>query len=284
MRNRRTPALLFLSSRETFNRIFLTREKSTSSDALDISYLSANFQLNSNPPDPVKVQELTEHKNATTRTVLHQYPYLMRYTFSGELAYTVRKHSPSDIIKKGGFKSSSELWYSNVSPAHPDFGRNSGSICFSFLPEVTGLFLHRIAKNITPYVIAVPLHGEYLLPGSEWREVISPGAFPLPKEWVARPVLKVCDRKMTLGSPMGFFAKNSTSISPKHLSAFKKFLECDEFELPELIDQGEDYPLLPIIKDSEWTKELQEKIKKYYQSINYAEKSAEKKESHSFSK
>lgn len=148
-------------------------------------------------PDYNNVNNLAQIKERKLLEMKQKYPHILEQTFNGKMVYTLQSRSPEELIRNGGFKNRNELWLSNTRS-----GNNKGCICFSLLPEVTTIF----SKNYTNmprnklYLYAFPLFGNFLIPGGRWRQIISPGAFPLPSFWMCREFIGIdYQHKVMLG-------------------------------------------------------------------------------------
>lgn len=150
--------------------------------------------------DPRKIKKLHAHKKQTMQVMQQLYPHLLQRAFSGKIVYTLQAIAPEVMIDRGGFKVRNDCrpWLSDSGS-----GDNKGCICFSLLPEVSLIFMSNIPPNQKAYLYVFPLQGHFFLPGGNWRQIISPGAFPLTPWWIAREVVEVRGREVRLGTMVG---------------------------------------------------------------------------------
>jgi len=124
--------------------------------------------------------------------------------FSGKILYTASRLTPEEIIAAGGITENGKPCVINTETGH-----NDGCVAFSLLPQVTTLFCQQEAERSTHnqvHIYAFPFIGEFICPGKQWYEVISPSAFPLPNWWLARKVEKIdYDGNVRLGPLRGQF-------------------------------------------------------------------------------
>ncbi len=205
-------------------------------------------------------------KNETLHALLQKYPHLKMQKFSGEIVYVLRGESPEEAVKAGGFlPRNKSLWV-----ASNGSGNSTGSICFSFLPEVAALFHASVvgkSPNKKAYLYAVPLHGVFVMPGGPWRQVLSPGAFPLPLSFRARELLGDCQNpdsptvdRLRLGPLIG--EGELTGPCP----SFRDFMNTSEASLikPKEFPTSDDVPQEFDIIDTEISARFQQETEEYY--------------------
>lgn len=159
--------------------------------------LPSNFRQLHAVSDPLKIEELIKHKERMIQVMRNKFPNVMEGTFKhgGQMAYRLCSLSPEEMVAKGGFKTLSKLYISNTGS-----GDNSGSICFSLLPAVTTIFDENIPRATKRYIYACLLEGVFFAPGGKFRQIIIPGALPIPSLWMAKEVLSITqDRQAVLG-------------------------------------------------------------------------------------
>lgn len=219
------------------------------------------FRIRSSHMLPSRMKKLALIQKNKLHEMKFKYPHILEKTFYGKIAYTLQWQSPKETIAKGGFLSSSHLWLSNTGS-----GNNLGCICFSLLPEVAALFSRGsvpkspFTSQKSLYLYALPLTGNFILPGSAWREVISPGAFPLPPFWLARELLNIdYKRNIILGELMT--GANKINVVPgERMQAYLN----NTLILPEELDFGEDFPLSYRVIDTEASASMQHDVEAYY--------------------
>ncbi|RDI39072.1 hypothetical protein [Aquicella lusitana] len=210
------------------------------------------------------VTHLAAIKGKKSEEIKTKYPQLLEHFFHGKIAYTLQYKSPEEVIKNGGLLSRKDLWVSNTRS-----GYNDGCICFSLLPEVTAIFsrgsIHSSStkKTSKPYIYAFPLTGNFFIPGSQWREIISPGAFPLTRFWMCRELLDIDHQnKIHLGPIQGHIGKMDI-IHGERLEAYLQ----NKLVKPNEIDFGEDFPLEFDINDTDESAKFQKAVKEHYDAI-----------------
>lgn len=210
------------------------------------------------------IKALTVLKNVKMNLMQTKYPHIMEEIFHGKVVYTLQSVPPEKMIQDGGLRAGEDLWFSNTGS-----GKNSGSICFSLLPEITTLFFSSLKNGTTPhraYLYAFPLIGSFLLPGSKWREVISPGAFPLPPWWVVRELKEIRHESQVLLGPLkGVPNCQGPYIRGEH---FDKYCH-NRLISPPALDYGEDHPLEYNFTaiDTPFSAHFQQKVNKHYREV-----------------
>jgi hypothetical protein len=115
-------------------------------------------------------------------------------------------------------------------------------------------YLRRIA-----YMYAFPLTGLFWLPGGPWRQICSPGAFPLPEWWRARKVLDVEHQTIDLGKTTG-----QGNAPANSCESFKSYME-NTVRIPLLLNVAdEDYPEVYDITDTAESAKFQQQVAEYY--------------------
>ena len=209
-----------------------------------------------------KIQELALRKTEQERELQQlisqqQLSPMLSERFQNKVVYTLQTDSPATLLAKGGLTagSSSLMWT-------PENGNNHGFVCFSLLPEITTIFREKqltIDKRDC-YIYAFPLSGLFWLPGGPWRQVCSPGAFPLPAWWRARKVIDIKNGKVALGEIVG---QNDPQENIQCVS-FTKFMQ-NRLRKPLLLNVAdEDYPEIYDIIDTPASAAFQHKITQHY--------------------
>jgi hypothetical protein len=208
-------------------------------------------------------------KESSLKAMVDKYPKIMQCHFDGLIAYCLRGETPEELRRAGAlYPWVKELWLSNTGS-----GDNTGSVCFSLLPEVTTLFTSSASSKggqRQPYLYAFPLHGNFLVPGGRWRQIISPGAFPLPAVWRARQLLGVESDKIILGrervklGPLTGAGEFKAGSCPRFLAYLN---EAEHLLIkPQELPGSDDFPQEFDIEDSESTEAFQSKVEAYYQA------------------
>lgn len=221
--------------------------------------LRSDFKTFGARPDPLKVLELEEHHKKTADKMREKFPRVMEGSFlPGRIVYRLCTTPPGEMIKNGGFRTNDELFVA----ANSETGLNKGSICFSLLPEVAAVFYDQLPSNQKKYLYGCLLKGVYFAPGGKWRQVIVPGAFPLPSVWMAREVMGLTKaRSLHLGPLSGHFDCQEKVIWGDKIHDFTK----DHLQMPEIIDYGnEDQAMEFFIEDSEDSRKFQEQVDVFY--------------------
>lgn len=209
-------------------------------------------------------------QGASMRAMLEKYPYIMQKQFNGQVVYCLRGESPEELGKAGAlYPFVKDLWLSNTSS-----GDNTGSVCFSLLPEVPTIFYPSTiskSRNKEAYLYAFPLHGPFLLPGGPWRQIISPGVFPLPYAWRARKMLGVEPDKQVPGVDrvkLGPLQGEGVFAQTPSCHRFLAYLNTKEDLLikPAELRGSEDHPQEFDISDTELTERFQDEIEAHYRS------------------
>lgn len=196
---------------------------------------------------------ISDYQKACSQKMKILYPELLSKFFLEQVVYTVQKASPKQIIAQRGFiHPDKNLWYSNSGT-----GQTHGAICFSYLPEVAALFIrHEDVSSYYLYAVILKKE-EYFIPGSPWREVISPGAF-FTQSFLARQILAIdCSGPLKMGPLFNHRWTHFNKVNALYLE--------NRLCLPPGIDVGEDYPLEYHIKDTPESAALQEEILRYQQ-------------------
>ncbi len=192
---------------------------------------------------------LVEIRQRYLRDMQEQYPGLLSRRFNGKVVYTAQGIAPDEMVRQGGFIAQGPLWLSNTGS-----GDNRGSVCLTFLPEVAAIFAR---GSSDAYLYAIPLHGEFLLPGGCWRQVISPGALPVGSGWLARRVECIeQDGRIHFGPLLGCLDGLTTEQGER----FEAFLD-NKLILPAELETGSDYPAEYDIQDTDYTAKVQETLK-----------------------
>jgi hypothetical protein len=233
------------------------------------SKIASTRFFNSRPADKGKPL-LTKLKQEALHAMQQKYPGLLLKKFNQQIAYTLRPESPSELLHTGGLLAAShDLWLSNTGS-----GKNTGSVCFSLLPEITTIFLafaqsKSKSKTRETYLYAFLLTGEFILPGGPWRQIISPGAFPLPPVWRARQFLGLdftaqrppssCIRLGSLSGEGELSADNNPRLA--------SYLNTKEHLLiqPRELSLHADFPPEYDIQDTPESAEFQQKVEEHYE-------------------
>lgn len=213
-------------------------------------------------PCPDRLRQLKMLGQQQFHQMRDKYPALMQKSFNGKIVYMLRTFAPETVLKHGGFTPKDpDLWLSNTGS-----GSNRGSICFSVLPEVTTLFCHEATLRLglgNPYIYAVPLFGDFLLPGGAFRQIISPGAFALPSWWMAREVKEMThDGQILLGPPQGQWGRLDSLAAGERFDAFLE----GRLIKPVSYEMGEDYDPVFEIADTAYSKQFQEAVDQHYRA------------------
>ncbi len=208
--------------------------------------------LQSSPED---VQELAAYNKEKTAELKRKYPYVLSRHFNGEMVYTHRNIAPEEWIERGGFKQIPELHY------QINTGNSEGSVCMTVGGAgIAGIFT-RDNYHQRHFIYAFPLHGEYILPGSQWREVIAPGALAKPSFWLAREILDLNNNgRIELGPLVG--QRGKLAVIPGY--SFHEFCHERFITMPKKIDCGEDFPYEYLIEDKPDVVEFQKMVTKHY--------------------
>lgn len=229
-----------------------------------LGFLPQGFTYFRGASNVFKMHRLFTYHQQQTVSLFQKYPRLMPIHFTPKkLAYRLSYISPQTMIKQGGFKSMPDLYLSNTGS-----GDNTGSICFSLLPEITALFYNQLPKHKKKYIYGCLLDAHCFAPGGLWRQIIVPGALPTPKVWVAREVLSITNEKAYLGPMIG---QINPYIKFDWGNSFSHF--CKPFlNLPGILDYGnEDQPMLFNIIDTSDSVYFQEIVSSFYkQKINHS--------------
>lgn len=211
--------------------------------------------------------DLHQLKAAGIRRMLEKYPHLKLQGFSGKIAYVLRDETPKEMVKTGGFLAHEKsFWLSNTGS-----GDNSGSVCFSLLPEITSLF---VREGKPAYIYAFPLHGDFLLPGGPWRQIISPGAFPLTSAWRAREVLGfVSERRLHPVAKVKLGPVEGEGIWPESSddSRLADYLNEKEHRLikPTALLTSDDHPQEYEIVDTVESENFQREVTEHYEQQSF---------------
>lgn len=219
-------------------------------------------------PQALKVNKLTHYKEQMMQVMRTNFPQLMEDTFKpGRIVYRLCDLSPEEMVSNGGFKTNSKLHISTTGS-----GDNTGSICFSLLPEIAAIFNNYFPQDKRRYIYACLLTGGFFAPGGKWRQVISPGAFPIPSLWIAREVIEIKEnRELILGPMVGHAHKSQEVVWGDSFQAYSK----PSLKLPKIIDYGsEDREIEFAIIDRLDSKKFQEKVSLYYEKTLRSELSA----------
>ncbi|NSL19342.1 hypothetical protein HRQ65_13195 [Tatlockia micdadei] len=94
-------------------------------------------------PDASKVKDLIDYKEQKMQVMRTNFPNVMEDSFKpGRIVYRLCDLSPEEMVKNGGFKSASSLHIATTGS-----GDNTGSICFSLLPECAAIFNDHFPKD-----------------------------------------------------------------------------------------------------------------------------------------
>jgi hypothetical protein len=207
-----------------------------------------------------QMKKLMAYKEQQERYLQTKYPLMLSRVFNKEIVYSLRMETPAEMIAGGGLRPSggaeAALSWSI------DSGNNTGFICFSLLPEVAVIFRERksTTSNRRNYIYAFPMDGLFWLPGGPWRQVCSPGAFPVPSWWRAREVLDVNNNRVQLGPLIG-----QGQPHPHSCERFESYLR-NTVRAPLLLNKGdEDYPEIYEITDTPETELFQKQVAEHYQ-------------------
>jgi hypothetical protein len=226
--------------------------------ALPKNFIELNIYSN-----PKNIKELVKIQQSKMQEMHLKYNHLLKRNLHGKIVYTLSPQSPEEMIKIGGFKKTySSLWLSSKS------GNNSGCVCFSLLPEITALFRDHTKTNFL-YAVVLQEDDDLLLPGTRWRELISPGAFRIPNEsfFAARQLLEIKENgQLNLGPLIGRRGKDKNNLIIQG-EKFDQFCS-NQLVLPKEINQGDDYPLEFEIIDTPQSADFQKEIEIHYQSSN----------------
>ncbi|MBV9576622.1 MAG: hypothetical protein JO149_08360 [Gammaproteobacteria bacterium] len=208
-------------------------------------------------PHVAAVKELSVLQQIKTQEMEVKYHQLLKRRFEKKIVYTLSARAPEEMLKAGGLKKTcAELWLSMES------GANSGCICFSLLPSITAIFKRSLKKA---YIYAVVLNDEYFVPNSRWREIISPGAFPISSNdfFAVRELLAIkANGQLKLGPLMGQRGQERF-LHGEQLAQF-----CSgRLMMPAAINQGDDYPLEFAIKDTPYSAQFQKEVTAYYHQL-----------------
>ncbi|ARG98589.1 hypothetical protein [Legionella micdadei] len=209
-------------------------------------------------PDASKVKDLIDYKEQKMQVMRTNFPNVMEDSFKpGRIVYRLCDLSPEEMVKNGGFKSASSLHIATTGS-----GDNTGSICFSLLPECAAIFNDHFPKDKKKYMYACLLTGTFFAPGGKWRQVVIPGSFPIPSLWIAREVIDVThNRKMIFGPMIGHVPPQQDIIWGDSFKVFTK----SSLNLPDIIDYGhEDKEIEFEIIDRPDSKKFQEKVMSHY--------------------
>lgn len=222
------------------------------------SFLSSDFQELPIQPDVSKVNDLLNYKEQRMQVMRTNFPWVMEDAFSpGRIVYRLCDISPAEMVKNGGFKSLSPL---NL--ATTGSGDNTGSICFSLLPECAAIFNDHFPKDRKKFMYACLLTGIFFAPGGKWRQVVTPGSLPIPRFWIAREVVDITQNRRMIFGPMIGHAHSRQDIIWG--DSFKVFTQ-PSLKIPNIIDYGhEDKEIEFEIIDRPDSKKFQEKVNLYY--------------------
>jgi hypothetical protein len=210
------------------------------------------------PPEQIK--KLMAQKEQQTHHLQKKYPLMLSRVFNREVVYALRMEPPAELIATGGIIPSNGT--NTPLSWSIDSGNNTGFVCFSLLPEVAAIFREKklTASNRRSYIYAFPLDGLFWLPGGPWRQVCSPGAFPIPSWWRAREVLDVNNDHIQMGPLIG-----QGEAEPHSCQRFESYLR-NRVTAPILLNKGdEDYPEIYEIIDTPETELFQKQVMEHYQ-------------------
>lgn len=231
--------------------------------------------------DPNKISLAKKHREKISNVFKQKYPSLRRHTFETEskFAYTLSNESPNEVITAASFLPPDEepKWVGN-DPYHPDFGNNSGMVCFSFLPEVTALFAEMLKENSNKplFMYAYLLNkqsGEVIFPGGRWRQVCIPGRLPIyPHSFLlARELINIQEKNQIILGPIidvtGLASKWQNQLSSCYLMGerFEEYCKGDLVKPASryFSEMDLDYEII----DTSWTDQFQCENNSYYQKI-----------------
>jgi hypothetical protein len=224
-------------------------------------HLRVDIRLDALKPDLTRIQRLREHKEMMLQAMRGKYPHLMSIIFKGKIAYRLTGVSPEEMLETGGLpagKDVSSLWV-NQSGARG----NAGSVCFSLLPDITTLFVGNVTTPKKPYLYAFPMTGEFIATGGVWRQIISPGAFPMPKWWLARELLEIADdNRVVLGPVIGQTGEACVDIGERFYDFYEnRLLKPNKVQRSDDTCDPEEYD----IYDTSWTKNFQDFVHAHYE-------------------
>lgn len=215
-----------------------------------------------------KTRHLAQLKATATQTMKQRYPGILSKQFNGDLfAFTLRHESPAEVMEAGGL-------YPNIktlSLSNTGSGENTGAVCFSLLPEVAAIFYPYTSQRSNTrqvFLYAFQLTGEFLLPGGQWRQIISPGACPLPQLWRARAMFRIDNNSRIHLGPIqgeGLLSQDHPANASRHLADFLHQTQ-NRLILPKNITLGEDAPAIYDIQDSDMSAQFQEEVEKHYET------------------
>jgi hypothetical protein len=207
-----------------------------------------------------QIKKLMAQKEQQTQVLQRKYPLMLSRVFNREVVYALRTETPTEMIATGGLIPSGGT-HTPLSWSI-DSGNNTGFVCFSLLPEVSVIFREKklTASNKRSYIYAFPLDGLFWLPGGPWRQVCSPGGFPIPSWWRAREVLDVSDSQVQMGPVIG-----QGEPLPHSCQRFERYLR-NTLYAPILLNRAdEDYPEIYEIIDTPETELFQKQVAEHYQ-------------------
>lgn len=214
-------------------------------------------------PDHINLARLAKLNRESHLKLLSKQPYLMSKQFDNKIAYRMSGESPEDVISAGGFIEKGNLCVSNT-----ETGLNSGSVCFSLLPQICTIFYKQAlekSKHNTAFIYAMPLNGTFVIPGKEWSEVISPGAFPLPNSWFVRKVENISlEGQVTLG-PIRIHGHEHHHVEAgEHFDLYLK----NKLIRPDESYAGEDMTYFDIEKfHTSYTKQHLQEVEEHYNTV-----------------
>lgn len=217
-----------------------------------------NFIALKRRPVAHKVNELFQHQEKMVELMRRKYAKVMEGTFKpGQFVYRLCGLSPEEMITGGGFKTNANLYVSNTGS-----GMNEGANCFTLLPSVATLFSVNVPREVKCFIYACMIQGNFFAPGGQFRQVIIPGALPMPSVWMAREVMAITEnRTMVLGPMVGHGAKIEEAVLD---DSFTKFSQ-PYLEMPTIISHGDEHTPMEIdIIDTEASKQFQEEVEAYY--------------------
>ncbi len=191
------------------------------------------------------------------------YPHVMEREFNNTIVYTLNSCPPNEMKKMGGLQVKDQL----LQLSSIKEGPNSGSICFSLMPEIALIFYRERLEKKKSYLYAFPLSGKFLLPWSRWAEVISPWGFVLPSIWAGREILGMEKNKVLLEPMMGENV-NELISQKKNDTSFKAFSNSDGIFRPVELFTAEDYPAEFDIKFTKEAKALVNQADLHYKEVN----------------
>lgn len=216
-----------------------------------------------------KIKKMHQIKADSLKTMKERYPHALISTeLHGKVAYMVRNESPDEIIESGGFHAfHKNIWLGKEIGEPLSACNNEGSVCLTLLPEISTIFLlNKLSAEKKPYFIyALPLEADVVLLGGQWRQVVVPGAMPLPDFWRAREVLKkINTEKVILGPAIG---QGDDSLIQQSGERYDHYRHSAEMKMPQDMSLSEDYPAVYDVQDTKMTEAFTQRVYSHYQAV-----------------